>query len=843
MSSRRQNTLGTLEWPQSQLHNQMRPVFLLGALAAASAGAAAPLYRDADAPVNARVADLLSRMTLEEKVAQLQNPVGNQDGPGNFGVNASYLLRRFGSTGVGTVYAGVACDNGLRGWECQNLLQSSIINSSRLGIPVSFISETLVAGASRATIFPQPVLRGSAFNVDLEARICESIGRQARIGGTDRGLSPVLQVDTDARFGRFEESYGEDPFLVGTLGAACAFALQGGAQGPNEYVPDGRISCEAKHLMAYGFGGRDWYGADMSDRRLMDVYAKPWRKFFREGGGRGAMIAHNEVNGLPLHGSKIVMTDIVRTLLCNGPGSNNTGDSVLLASDWGNVGQIPSYGVSANNSRAAMLSVYAGLDNEMSPPPGCLSTLTASAGAGEINMKYIDRAAANNLREKFATRLFDGAWQVNGTAVETQLDLPADRALAYEAAVEGVVLLQNNAAPASGKPLLPLAGLGTSIKSIALIGPCAGCVKGEGYPCLAEQCMGGHYTQYGAPISTPLTAMGNLTGVSVTHVVGANIDNGDTSGIAAAVAAATAADLVVVAVGDSIPISTGSCSEMSDSDTLDLPGGQLALLDALAATGKNVVTLLFNCRPSTFGAGPSSSFGANNGLLDRLPAVVAGWRPGEEAGSAVWDILTGVAGPSGRLTQNWPRTSGAIKGPAVPYLQPLGASNGKAYFTEPSTPMFWFGHGLSYASGFAVSGAALSPDPASTVFNADDSFTVAGVVATRAAADPASRLSLLLFFSQGSETKWTRFSHQLMAFTKVSVPGGAAAGAPFTITGKIRDLDAYEPAVGDYVVVTGSYFVTLAYSAEDVMVGSNKFIAQWEIRVNGTYTWAWDFTQ
>jgi beta-glucosidase-like glycosyl hydrolase len=651
------------------------------ALSAAAAAAPLPLYRDPTASVNARTADLLSRMTLAEKVAQLQNPVGSQDGPGNFGVNASYLLARFGSTGVGTVYSGVACDDGKRGYECQNELQAAMIAQSRLGIPISFISETLVAGAGGATIFPQPVLRGAAFNVGLESRIGESIGRQARIGGTDRGLSPVLQVDTDARFGRFEESYGEDPFLVGTLGAAVAFALQGGAAGPNEYVPAGRISCEAKHAIAYGFGGRDWYGADMSTRHLLDVYAKPWRFFMREGGGRGAMMAHNEVNGFPNHGSRAVMVDILRNLFGNGPGSNSTGDSFLLASDWGNTCAVASYGVAEDGDHAAMLAVWSGLDNEMSPPPGCLRSLEASVSAGLINVSYIDRAAGNNLREKFATGLFDGAWYVNATDVETQLDLPADRALAYEAAAEGIVLAQN--LPVNGRPLLPLTGLGSSIKSIALIGPCGGCVAGEKYPCLAEQCMGGHYTQYGARISTPLSALANLSGVSLAHVVGANIDNGDTSGIAAAVAAAQAADVVLVAVGDSIPINTGSCSEMSDSDTLDLPGAQLALLDALAATGKPLVTLLFNCRPATFGAGPSASFGANNALLARLPALVVGWRPGEEAGNAVRDVLLGAVSPSGRLTQNWPRTSGAIKGPASPYMQPLGAYNEKAYFTEP----------------------------------------------------------------------------------------------------------------------------------------------------------------
>ena len=814
---------------------------LLGASAASAAAAppSLPLYRDPTASVNARTADLLARMTLEEKVAQLQNPVGDQDGPGNFGVNATYLLRNFGSTGVGTVYGGVACDNGLRGWECQNYLQSAMINSSRLGVPISFISETLVAGAGGATIFPQPVLRGAAFNVELESRIAESIGRQARIGGTDRGLSPVLQVDTDARFGRFEESYGEDPFLVGTLGAAAAFALQGDAAGPNEYVPAGRISCEAKHAIAYGFGGRDWYGADMSQRRLMDVYAKPWRFFMREGGGRGAMMAHNEVNGFPNHGSRAVMVDILRGLFGNGPGSNSTGDSFLLASDWGNTCAVASYGVAQGNEDAAMLAVWSGLDNEMSPPPGCLRTLNASAAAGLINISYIDRAAGNNLREKFATGLFDGAWLVNGTAVETQLDLPADRALAYEAATEGVILAQN--LPVRGKPLLPLAGLGSAITRVALIGPCAGCVAGERYPCLAEQCMGGHYTQYGAAVSTPLSALANLSGVTVTHVVGANIDNANTSGVAAAVAAAAAADLVIVAVGDSIPINTGSCSEMSDSDTLDLPGGQIALLDALAATGTPLVTLLFNCRPSTFGAGPNAVTGANNALLARLPAVVVAWRPGEEAGNAVRDILTGAVAPSGRLTQNWPRTSGAIKGPASPYNQPLGAYNEKAYLTEPATPLFYFGHSLSYASGFVVLGAACVPPPATTLFQAGDSFTISGTVSVASPSDPATRLSLLLFYSQSAPTKYTRFDQALLGFSKVSVPAGGAGGVAFAIEAKVRDLDAFEPDVFDYVVYTGSYRLTLALSAapEDLA----KPLASFTINVNGTYSWARDYTK
>ena len=243
-----------------------------------------PIYKDPTASVDDRANDLLSKMTLEEKVAQMLNPVGESDDPnGGFHVNVSSIISRYGLSGLGTIYTGVGgCNSSFpTRISCQNYLQSTIISTSRLGIPISFIGETLVAGTSGGTIYPQPVLRGCSFDVELESRIGESIARQARLGGIDRGLSPVLQVDTDARFGRFEESYGEDPFLVSTLGTAVALALQGGNAGPHNYLSSMKVSCEAKHALAYGFGGRDWYGADLSNRTLFDIYAKPWHRTIR----------------------------------------------------------------------------------------------------------------------------------------------------------------------------------------------------------------------------------------------------------------------------------------------------------------------------------------------------------------------------------------------------------------------------------------------------------------------------------------------------------------------------------------------------------------------------------
>lgn len=616
------------------------------------------------------------------------------------------------------------------------------------------------------------------------------------------------------------------------MGVAVALSLQGDASGPNNYLPDftRHVSLEAKHALAYGYGGRDWYRADMTDRTLYDIYARPWKAFIREAGGRGLMVAHPEVNGLPLHGHRQILTDVLRNWF--GGGDAGTGSSLLIASDWGNVEGIPSYGVQPNATWAGMMAVWAGLDNEMSPPPLAMATLVDSVNAGLINMSYIDRAAGNNLREKFASGLFDGAWQINGTALQADLDTPQDRQLAYTIASEGIILLQNNGMQGSSSPLLPLQGLGSTIRSIALLGPLGGCVSGEKYPCLAQQGMAGHYVQYGAQIKTMVDAIGNGTqgsGVTMTYIPGAEINGYDESGIPAAVAAAQAADLTLIAVGDSIPIGSGSCSEMIDSDTTDLPGSQLALINATVATGKPVVVLLFNCRPTTFGAGMNSRFGPNNALLTRIPAVLVAWRPGEEGATAVWDILTGKVNPSGRLTQNWVRTAGAVKGPASPYLQARGSTTND-YFTEPASPLFPFGHGLSYST-FTVSGASISPS--SGVLAASDNFTVSGFVSSHG---PAGSISLLVYFSQNAPTKWARFGTQLMCFTKVHVPANSP-GTPFTVACRVRDMEAYEPATGDYEVMTGQYTIKLGTDARSPALG------QWTVSVQGTYEWVWDFTQ
>lgn len=540
------------------------------------------------------------------------------------------------------------------------------------------------------------------------------------------------------------------------------------------------------------------------------------------------MVAHNEVNGLPLHGNKFILTEVIRNWFGSGSGSNNTGDALLIASDWGNVEQISSYNIVADQEHAAALAAWSGLDNTMSPPPQAFSTLVDAVTKGIISESFIDRAAANNLKEKFATGLFDGAAVINETAYNTGIDLPADRELAYESAAAGIVLLKNDPF-LGGKPLLPLQSLGSVYKNIAIVGPIAGCFPGEQYPCYAEQGTIGHYVQTGAKIVTLVDAFANFSSVNISHQRGANIDDSNTSSIAAAVDAASKADLTLIAVGDSTPIGKGSCSEMHDSDTLDLPGSQLDLIAAISALNRPFIVILFNCRPATFGAGPFSKFGTNNEMLSSIPAIVVAWRPGEEGGNAVRDVLSGVINPSGRLTQNWPRTVGAIKSPASPYLQYLGAPNND-YVSEPAKPLFYFGHGLTYST-FIVSDVSLQGSE--NVFGLNDTFQITGSVSVKGG-DSAGGISLLLFFSQDAPTKWTRYATKLFGFTKVFVPASEAAN--FTLSAKVRDLDAFEPDVFDYVVHTGSYTLKLyAGSLQDAPIN------QWKVQVSGNYEWSWNF--
>jgi beta-glucosidase len=811
---------------KQQKHMAQLLTLLLPLVAAAAAAAPAPppLYLDPDAPVDARVADLLARMTLDEKVAQLLEPF-----PGEF--NSSALLARFGATGVGAVYA-TGLGDGLLApdwYAAIGAFQSALVARSRLGIPATIVVESLhSSGASthdNGTAFPGPALLGATFNTTLVAAVGSVIGLEARAGGFLRGNAPVLQVVTDPRFGRFEEAFGECPFLVARMGVAMLFGQQGPAAGggASDYLNDTRhISCEAKHAVAYAQSGHDFYRADVSERTLLDVYMRPWRAAIREGGLRGLMVAHQETNGLPMHGQGNILTGLLR-----GPAFG--GEKLFMASDAGNIANMISFGLTISENDTAVYALTAGMDQELKSI--VFPSLVWSVQQGLVNESFVDAACTRVLREKVALRLLDGpAWYMpNGTAAEALKWAPEHRALARFAAAEGVVLLSNaasvNSPHGAGTPILPLGTgvLGSTILRVAVVGPNGGCVQADtpnSCAAVANAYRGG-YSAQGQHVVTVLEALQAVPGLSVTFAPGAFLLNYNESLVAAAVAAAQAAQLVVAVVGDT-GNGGGTCGEGVDADTLDLPGGQLALLAALVAgaPATPLVVVAVHGRPFTLGAGPFASTGPNNALLAQLPALLAAWRPGEEGGNAVLDLITGAANPSGRLTSNWLRNAGAVRSVVNPYYQQRGNPN-QAFVTEPQRPLFCFGFGLSYSAVNISSASFAPPLPPGRALAAGDTITIAGTL--NVSAGPAGQAVVQVYCSQDAPTKYVRYAWQLCAFAKVA-HSAAPALSPFSVVLRVADLEAWDPEEQDFVVYSGNYSVSVALDSEQAADKAAQFV-------------------
>ena len=644
------------------------------------------IWRDPSRPARERVEDLLSRMTAEEKVAQLTSIwVGD---PGNVApmqgqMSATPLplaeLIRHGLGQVTRVFGTRPLPPAVARSTLREL-QAQIAGASRFGIPAVAHEECLTGFATwTATVFPTPLAWGASFDPELVRDMAGAIGASMRAMGIHQGLAPVLDVARDMRWGRTEETIGEDPYLVGSLGTAYVRGLQSAG-----------IQATLKHFAGYSASrtGRNMAPVSMGPREFADVMLVPFEMALRLGGARSVMPSYTDVDGVPVSADRSLLSGLLRDQL---------GFDGVVVSDYFAISFLQTqHGVAGTPAQAAALALDAGLDVEL-PSVRCYGPeLAGAVRDGLVPAELVDRAAARVLRQKCELGLLDPGWSPAeedsaGSPPDLDpadldppdLDPPGHRALARRMAEESVVLLANRAPEPGGAAVLPL----RPDASLAVIGPLAadplaffGCYSmarhlGYRYPEAAD----------GLHVTTVLDALtAERPGAPISYAAGCDVRSEDRSDFAHAAAHAREADVVVAVLGDQAGLfGRGTSGEGCDAADLRLPGVQEDLLRVLVATGKPVVLVLVTGRP--YAIGP---------LAGQLAAAVQAFFPGEEGGSAIAGVLSGRVVPSGRLPVELPRLPGAQ--PAS-YLRPRLADRHPGSSVDPA-PLFAFGHGLSYTS-------------------------------------------------------------------------------------------------------------------------------------------------
>ncbi|MFN2136384.1 MAG: glycoside hydrolase family 3 N-terminal domain-containing protein [Candidatus Promineifilaceae bacterium] len=655
------------------------------------------VYHNPDRSIEARIIDLLARMTLEEKVAQLGSAW-------SFTLLDEKRLDRqqarqilFNGIGQITRIGGATTLSPAEGAKFANEIQHFLVNETRLGIP-AIVHEECCSGymARNATCFPQTIGLASTWEPELAQAMAEVVRQQMRAAGAHQGLSPLLDVARDARWGRVEETFGEDPVLVAAMGVSFVRGLQGANW--NEGVV-----ATAKHFAGYGrsLGGFNWAPAHIPPRELRDVYLYPFEAAVRESHLQSVMNGYHELDGVPCAASTELLTDIL---------VKQWGFDGVVVSDYFAIEQLQTFHhISSGKAHSARLALAAGLDVEL-PGTDCYGqALIDAVRSGEIAEGLVDRSVLRVLRHKFLLGLFENPF-VDAQETITLFDTPPQRQLAREIAHKSMVLLKNE------DGLLPLP---KDLRRIAVIGPQANNVRhllGDyAYPChietLIEMAQGDNV--FNMPISgTPVDLVENfvpieplLAGIKeavgvdtvIDYAKGCDVTGSDMGGFADAVAAAQGADVALLFVGGKSGL-TNSCTsgEARDRHEINLPGVQQQLVEAVVATGTPVVVILINGRPLSI-----------TWIDEHVPAILEAWLPGEEGAAAVADILFGDVSPGGKLPISFPRDAGQI-----PVYYSHKPSGGKSHWKETyvslsNKPLYPFGYGLSYTT-FEITDLRLS---------------------------------------------------------------------------------------------------------------------------------------
>jgi beta-glucosidase len=720
------------------------------------------IYEDPSQPVAKRVDDLLKRMTLAEKIGQLWQSAMAKD-------SDRKLAEKLKAGGVSSFLDGSAL---IETPVMRNKLQHIAVEQSRLGIPLIFGHDSI---HGFRTVFPIPLAQACAWEPELFERTQTISARESAAAGIDWVFSPMVDLARDPRWGRIAEGFGEDPWL----GALDAAASVRGFQGTNVAEPDHVVAC-LKHYVGYGAaeGGRDYNTTEISEFTLRNFYL-PQFKAGVDAGAWTLMSAFNELSGMPASANRHTLTEILR---------NEWKFPGFVVSDWESVSELIDHGVAADNAEAARLGLTAGVDMEMVSTTYA-DTLKQQVEQGTVPKKVLDEAVRRVLTVKFEKGLFDHPF-TDGNAFKTALLQPDAIDLAREAAAKSCVLLKNEN---SVLPLSPHA------KKLALIGPFAEDAEEMAGPWSSRA-----HTNDIVSLADAVRAQLPFDFQLVVARGCSIIDSGKirrhlesfspikeiptgTNEIARAVEAAQSADEIILTLGEP---RDWSGEDASRSD-LGLPGRQMELFNAIVATGKPVIVVLFNGRPLAI---PQ--------IQKKAAAILEAWFPGIQGGNGVAEVLFGVADPAGRLTTTFPRSVGQVP----MYYNHLntgrpGIGEYKGNYADgPNDPLYPFGFGLAYTTfGFGKVQLAAPTMKLGGTITASLQLTNTGV---RAGTEVAQ-----LYLRDVAASGGPRPVRELKGFQKILLQPGESRDVSFTISG--NELGYYD-VKGNWLVEPGKFQLWIA---------------------------------
>jgi beta-xylosidase len=743
--------------------------------------------RDAGAPQTQpdRIEQLVAELTLEEKLAQLYGVwVGASDEGGDVAPHQhdvedavdldelmprglGQLTRPFGTKPVDAALGAVSLAR----------TQQRLRASSRWGIPAIAHEECLAGFAAwGATAYPVPLSWGATFDPELIEKMARRIGEDMRSVGVHQGLAPVLDVVRDARWGRVEETIGEDPHLVATIATAYVRGIESTG-----------VVATLKHFVGYSAskGGRNLAPVSVGVRELQDVLLPPFEMAVRDAGARSVMNSYSDVDGVPAAADRALLTDLLR---------DQWGFEGTVVADYFSVAFLKLlHGVAETWDDAAAQALRAGIDVELPTVKTFGEPLRRAVEEGVVSIDLVDTAVRRVLRQKQQLGLLDPDWSPVPPALQgadlsdpevlrgsIDLDPPVNRAIAASLAEEAIVLLRNDGT-------LPLA----APKTIAVVGPNAD----DPYSMLGCYSFPTHVvTQHpgfdiGIRIPTLLQAIGEeFADADVVHIAGTTIDGGETDGIPAAVAAAAAADLVVLALGDRAGLfGRGTSGEGCDIESLALPGAQQQLVDAVLDTGRPVVVVLMAGRPYALGRAVGEAAG-----------IVQAFFAGEEGAAAIAGVLSGRVNPAGRLPVSVPASPGTQ--PST-YLAAKLAQKSDVSSIDP-TPAFPFGHGLTYTR---FEWTALSVDH-------DDIPTDGTVHASLRVRNVGERegVEVVQVYLNDPVAQVARPLQKLIAYSRVRLRAGEEVEVTFGIP---ADLAVYTGAAGQRIIEPGDLVLSAGRSS------------------------------